>query len=805
MAKYRLKRYLGMVFIAAVIVPAVILSLVAIRAISHEEAYIEKQMEGTLSAEVAHVSGVVQTEISEVQSELARTIVIPQTADAGEAFDEWMQRSSLVEIPFLLSSTYDILWPTARPVAAGGATSTGEASAGEAPAAESPVAESPAVGSYGAGSPAAKESTFLAEQQAFLENEEMTPVYENIADAYKDEILGDRNTEYDEQHKSPSYSLTATPRADVVDTTVTITALAADDDAPSHYYTGPVGRVISRTAAEGDSKTEALEYEDPTDKRERVMDEPARDMPLAFPGSRKAVSPEAGRAEPKQGQGEETRRQAAVSQFDQSEDVRSKVYEKARSEGQQLAYRNILASEDVQTRPEGQEDEDTAAGDEVRSDDSPVATGPGKETYELEEKPGVILDLSKTEALRAPERQPDPESVGRLRSIFVTEPRSFSEIVAGTESGIIPRMIDGRLELIYWQKASGGGIVGCLIRSAELRDRIVGALPGIYSPVRILTVLDEAGEPLIVPPGHEDLDWQRPFAAQEVSEFLPRWEVASYLTDPNVISSRAQVATSLMWVLIVILFVAILVGGTLVVRSTYAEMRLAQQKTSFVANVSHELKTPLTSIRLFAEMLRDGRQRDKDKQKEYLGIMTAETERLTRLVNNVLDFSKMERGEKRYNMRKCDLVAVATSVVESQRARLENDGFNVVFTTHTGTLAIEADEEALKQALVNLLSNAEKYSSDTKVIDINVRRDNANAVVSVGDRGVGIPPGKAGRIFDEFYRVDDALTSKVKGAGLGLTIARRILRDHDGDLRYSRRDGGGSTFELLVPIAEEEK
>jgi signal transduction histidine kinase len=232
-------------------------------------------------------------------------------------------------------------------------------------------------------------------------------------------------------------------------------------------------------------------------------------------------------------------------------------------------------------------------------------------------------------------------------------------------------------------------------------------------------------------------------------------------------------------------------------------MRLAQQKTTFVANVSHELKTPLTSIRMFAEMLRDGHQPDTQKQKQYLDIMAAETERLTRLVNNVLDFSRMERGEKRYSMKAVDLIALCSAVVESQRARFESNGFRVTFTTHTAALPVRADEEAIKQALINLLSNAEKYSTDRKEIDIEVDSDAGRAAISVSDRGVGIPPGEADRIFDEFFRVDDKLTSKVKGAGLGLTIARRILKDHDGDIRYRAREGGGSTFELILPTAED--
>ncbi|MFZ1947170.1 MAG: HAMP domain-containing sensor histidine kinase, partial [bacterium] len=326
---------------------------------------------------------------------------------------------------------------------------------------------------------------------------------------------------------------------------------------------------------------------------------------------------------------------------------------------------------------------------------------------------------------------------------------------------------------------------------------------GIYSPSRLLTVLNDKGAPLIVPQGEEARDWRRPFVAREISELLPRWEVAAYLARPDVISSRARTASTLTWLLIFIMFVSIVAGGTLVVRSASAELKLAQQKTTFVANVSHELKTPLTSIRMFAEMLRDGRQPSEEKRRQYFDMMTAETERLTRLINNVLDFARMDQGKKRYTMKPCDLVALASGIVESQRARLDREGFVVSFTTRAAHLTAVADEEAIKQALVNLLSNAEKYSGDVKEIEVAVGPEDGKSTISVADRGIGIAPGEAEKIFGEFYRVDDTLTSRVKGTGLGLTIARRIARDHKGEITYAAREGGGSIFKIVLPAGEE--
>ena len=204
-------------------------------------------------------------------------------------------------------------------------------------------------------------------------------------------------------------------------------------------------------------------------------------------------------------------------------------------------------------------------------------------------------------------------------------------------------------------------------------------LPSTYSAVRILTVLDESGQPLATPAGVASRDWRRPFVSQEIGSSLPRWEVASYLTDPGSIAAQARSTSAVIWILVLILFVSVAGGGTMVLTSLYGEMRLAQKKASFVANVSHELKTPLTSISLFIDLLRRKRQPDPKKRDSYLAMMAAETERLGRLINNVLDFSSQEKGKAKYAMLSVDVGQVAEEVVEGQRVRLEGLGFTVRF------------------------------------------------------------------------------------------------------------------------------
>ena len=442
-------------------------------------------------------------------------------------------------------------------------------------------------------------------------------------------------------------------------------------------------------------------------------------------------------------------RQMAQSRFDQYEPVREQVYAEAKKEGQRVETRNVLGRQ--------------------------------------------ALNEGSAKMAKGIAAQEDN------RSLYISKRRKFKEITGANTQGIIPRFVDDKLSLIFWKKISGEKVVGCVLSMTQLRQRIIGVLPDIYSKVRLLTVLDQNGRPLISPLEDTKRDWRRPFASREVSELLPRWEVAAYLNDPAVISSQANFMSALLWGLIFILFASITIGGILILRAVNHEMALARQKTTFAANVSHELKTPLTSIRMFAEMLKEKRQADVQKQEQYLDHMVSETQRLTNLINNVLDFSRIGQGRKLYNMKSLDLAALCREVAENQRVGLESVGFKLELKVPGLPLMVKADSEALKQVLINLLSNAQKYYGEKKDIEVEAAADGAWACVSVKDRGIGVPVKHAKNIFKEFFRVDDALTSRVKGTGLGLTIARMIARDHGGDVVYMDREGGGSVFQLRLP------
>jgi len=336
------------------------------------------------------------------------------------------------------------------------------------------------------------------------------------------------------------------------------------------------------------------------------------------------------------------------------------------------------------------------------------------------------------------------------------------------------------------------------------------------NPVDISDSVIKMASPLADPPGNKlaesfsahirrvyKMELKRPFVATEIGEALPHWEVAAYLKNPDALKNAAFTIRISLGLLIALLLIAMIVGSFLIVNDLNRQMTLARQKTDFVSNVSHELKTPLTSIRMFSELLAEGRVSDAAKQRNYLHIISAEAARLTRLINNVLDFARFERGEKKYNFQECDLVSVVRETAESYRPHLENHGFTLACRLGDTMLPVRGDADALAQILVNLLSNAEKYSGDAKQIEIEACRHETPlpyAEVRVLDRGLGVPAGSEEKIFENFYRAHDSLASGIQGSGLGLTLARQMARAHGGDVVYQARDGGGSCFALRLPV-----
>ncbi|MEP6955445.1 MAG: HAMP domain-containing sensor histidine kinase, partial [Chthoniobacterales bacterium] len=184
----------------------------------------------------------------------------------------------------------------------------------------------------------------------------------------------------------------------------------------------------------------------------------------------------------------------------------------------------------------------------------------------------------------------------------------------------------------------------------------------------------------------------------------------------------------------------------------------------------------------------------------YLRIIMAEAERLTRLINNVLDFARMERRQKRYDLRPLDLHALVARTWEGLELHLREHGFSTSWQAAPPPYPVLAEDDALAQVIVNLLSNAEKYSVERKEVELHTYLDGGSVFVSVLDRGSGVPVGEEAKIFEAFYRAHDSLASGIQGSGLGLTLAQRIAQEHGGEITYQARPGGGSNFTLRLPV-----
>jgi signal transduction histidine kinase len=386
----------------------------------------------------------------------------------------------------------------------------------------------------------------------------------------------------------------------------------------------------------------------------------------------------------------------------------------------------------------------------------------------------------------------------------------FAQLIGADKDGMFARFLQNKLQLMFWHRLKRQPD---LIFGAQLNlARVVNDLRNLIQPDNSLqneicvALLDDNAKPVALSHRNFSANWKRPFVATEIGDALPHWEVAAYLVDPTALTQTACFINVILGLLISVLVLAIIIGSWLIVKNLNAEIILARQKTDFVSNVSHELKTPLTSIRMFSELLAENRVADPAKQRSYLQIISAEAGRLTRLINNVLDFSRMERGEKKYDFKSCDLTDIVRSTAETFRPHLEANGFKFNCELPSAPISVRGNADALAQIIVNLLSNAEKYSGDGREIVLQLSQPQSplpHAEIKILDRGSGVPHGSEEKIFEKFYRAHDSLSSGIQGSGLGLTIARQIARAHGGDVVYQPHAGGGSCFILRLPVQKE--
>jgi len=251
--------------------------------------------------------------------------------------------------------------------------------------------------------------------------------------------------------------------------------------------------------------------------------------------------------------------------------------------------------------------------------------------------------------------------------------------------------------------------------------------------------------------------------------------------------------------LLVLLYLGIGVGFGLTIREMRRAYKLSRMKTDFVANISHELRTPLTGVRLFAETLRAGRAEGPEEVRQCVAMLSAEADRLSRMVEKLLDWSRLEAGRTSLELERTEVPALLDRIGQAYRAQQLPASYQTELDPQLPP--VNVDRDAMAQVVLNLLHNAVKYTGEDKRIRVRARRAGRNVAIEVEDNGPGVRPHERKRIFERFYRADDLLSRQTVGTGLGLAIAKKIVELHGGRIELDSRVGQGSTFRVLLPAA----
>lgn len=380
----------------------------------------------------------------------------------------------------------------------------------------------------------------------------------------------------------------------------------------------------------------------------------------------------------------------------------------------------------------------------------------------------------------------------------------FGVIVKTSDRGWIPWFTGNSFCPLIWAKCrkKPSKIVGIEVEMVAMQSRIVPLFPQNFPRYFRFEMTDSQGKVIFASGYHPGSDGEKKALTPEVilpvsDALLPGWQVRGY-TVPSLVPAGNYLFALMLQIASLLLIIGACGGVALwLVRR---EIVAAGQKTSFVANVSHELKTPLTSIRMYAEMLHDHPDRlPMEKRSRYLGVILSESERLSRLIANVLDFSRIEAGKKKYNPVKVVLAEMLHEIAEHWKDPLLKAGMTLELQLPEDPAEVQIDRDSLVQVLQNLLSNAIKYAEGGNLVRLALSRHNRKWQLAVSDNGPGIPPGCRRKLFRKFYRCDDRLTAEKSGSGLGLAIARKLLRDQGGELVFQPVPGSGACFIITLP------
>ncbi|MBN1816462.1 MAG: GHKL domain-containing protein [Sedimentisphaerales bacterium] len=310
-------------------------------------------------------------------------------------------------------------------------------------------------------------------------------------------------------------------------------------------------------------------------------------------------------------------------------------------------------------------------------------------------------------------------------------------------------------------------------------------------------ILDNTGVVIV---GH-DQSKTKAFLSSPISRHFPNWTIELFSEESELFDKAAERQIALyIWGGILVIAMVLVTGG--LAGQTFArQARVNRLKNDFIATVTHELKTPLASMRMLVDTLLEGRYKDQQQVREYLELVAGENKRLSRLIDNFLSFSRMERNKHAFEIRTTDAASIAREAAEAVRGRFEQTSVDFTLQIAEKIPDVQADPDAMVTVLVNLLDNAYKYSGDNKQISLQVIPDGQAVCFEVHDNGRGMTPRVVKRIFGRFYQADQTLSRTAEGCGLGLSIVKFIVDAHHGRIEVVSEPGKGSAFRIRIPTA----
>ena len=290
-----------------------------------------------------------------------------------------------------------------------------------------------------------------------------------------------------------------------------------------------------------------------------------------------------------------------------------------------------------------------------------------------------------------------------------------------------------------------------------------------------------------------------PLITVAVVELFLKWKAEVYLRDYDIFENAATKQIAIYTWTGVLVVLLILSSGAIAAKVVGKQIKLNRLKNDFIATVTHELKTPLSSMRVLVDTLLEGNYNDQQQATEYLQLISKENARLSHLIDNFLTFSRMERNKQAFGMAKTEPAEIAKAAAEAVQTKLNKENCEFTVTIENNLQSIMVDKDAMVTVLVNLLDNAYKYSYDNKQIELRVFSEDSFICFAVKDNGIGMTRRQIKKIFDRFYQADSSLSRQAEGAGLGLSIVTFIVNAHKGSIDVESKKGEQSTFTVKIP------